>query len=201
MDISEKKELRRYCSAERLGLDRLTVKWASRLICSSLFELLKKRQAASVMLVYPIKNEPDLLPLVKILDREGISVGFPISVTDPVGLDFRKVRDTADMVTGTYGIHEPSSSAPPLELGASTVCVVPALAFDREGYRLGYGKGFYDRFLADFNGLSVGVTYDRLILDRLPRDKYDVCVDLIVTEGGVILPNEINKSTAHPEKE
>lgn len=202
MSISEqKRELRRHYSSHRSALDLLTVKWASGLIGQHLIDLIRKRRADSVLLFYPIKNEPNLLPLVRILNREGIAVGFPISVTDPVSLDFRRVTDLTDMSVGTYGICEPRKDAPTAQIGSRTICVVPALAFDREGYRLGYGKGFYDRFLADFNGLSVGVTYERLIADRLPKDQYDLCVDLIITEGGVILPDEIKKSNICPQGE
>ncbi len=198
--FEKKKELRRYYSEQRGGLDSLTVKYASFKICEHLLALIQRRRADTVLLFYPIKNEPDLLPLVNILNREGISVGFPISVTDPVSLDFRRVERVEDMEEGTYGICEPSKTAPSVEIGSSTVCVVPALAFDKEGYRLGYGKGFYDRFLADFEGLSVGVAYDIFVADELPRDKYDLCVDMIITQGGVILPNEVNKSTIRPQK-
>lgn len=202
MEIFEKKkELRRYYSAQRGGLDRLTVKYASLKISQHLFDLICRRRADSVLLFYPIKNEPDLLPLVSILNREGISVGFPISVTDPVSLDFRTVLSVDDMEVGAYGICEPSKNSPKAEISGRTVCVVPALAFDREGYRLGYGKGFYDRFLADFEGLSVGVTYDAFLTDSLPRDRYDLCVDMIITQGGVMLPDEVNKSIIRPEKQ
>ena len=201
MEIFEKKrELRRYYSSEREGLDRLTVKYASCKIGLCLHDLIQRRRADTVLLFYPIKNEPDLLPLVNILNREGIAVGFPISVTDPVSLDFRRVERIDDMETGAFGIFEPSKDSPKAELSSSTICVVPALAFDRDGYRLGYGKGFYDRFLADFKGLSVGVTYDGFIADSLPRDEYDLCVDMIITQGGVVLPDEVNKSIIYPEK-
>lgn len=199
--FEKKKELRRYYSEQRGGLESLTVKYASFKICEHLLDLIQRRRADTVLLFYPIKNEPDLRHLVEIFNREGISVGFPISVTDPVSLDFRRVERIDDMEVGAFGICEPSKTAPSVEIGSRTVCVVPALAFDREGYRLGYGKGFYDRFLADFEGLSVGVTYDALIVDELPRDKYDLCVDMIITQGGVILPDEVNKSNIRPEKE
>ena len=201
MEIFEKKkELRRVYSSKRAELDSLTVRQSSKTIREHLLTLIRARETDTVLLFYPIKNEPDLCPLVDELLAEGILVGFPISVTDPVSLDFRLVVSVVDMTAGAYGICEPSKTAPNLEIGSRTVCVVPALAFDKEGYRLGYGKGFYDRFLADFKGLSVGVTYDGFVVDSLPRDRYDLCVDMIITQGGEILPNEVNKSIICPEE-
>ena len=201
MDISEKKkELRRHYSSRRNALDVTKLRSASHKICDQLLRLIRDMHADTVLLFYPVKNEPDLRELVSILNRDGICTAFPISVTDPVSLDFRLVTDVDDMESGTYGIREPSRCASVPKISSSTVCVVPALAFDRHGFRLGYGKGFYDRFLADFDGVSVGVTYDGFIADELPCDGYDLCVDMIITEGGVILPDENDKSFIYPEK-
>ena len=201
MDISErKKELRRHYSSKRTALDTTYVQSASQEICDNLLRLIRDRHADTVLLFHPIKNEPDLRSLVSILNREGICTAFPISVTEPVGLDFHVVADVNDMEVGTYGIREPDKYAPMPKISSRSVCVVPALAYDRYGFRLGYGKGFYDRFLADFDGVSVGITYDGFIADKLPRDRYDLCVDTIITERGVILPDEIDKSIICPEK-
>ena len=68
------------------------------------------------------------------------------------------------------------------------ICIVPAVCFDRHGYRIGYGKGYYDRFLAGFGGTSVGFTLDCLLKDAVPRGRYDRAVDMIITEKGAVVP-------------
>ena len=65
------------------------------------------------------------------------------------------------------------------------ICIVPAIAFDKSGYRLGYGKGYYDRFLCNFNGISIGISYDECITQKLCVDSFDIPVDYIVTQSGV----------------
>ena len=63
---------------------------------------------------------------------------------------------------------------------------MPGIAFDRQGYRLGYGKGYYDRFLAVFSGTAAGLCFRELALERLPRGPQDRRVDVLVTEAGVL---------------
>ena len=62
---------------------------------------------------------------------------------------------------------------------------VPGIAFDDRGYRIGYGKGFYDRFLSSFDGSSIGVAYEDFILPVVPRGRFDEKVDVLLTENGV----------------
>jgi len=68
--------------------------------------------------------------------------------------------------------------------------VVPGVAFDRNGYRLGYGKGYYDRFLSEKQTFSIGLAYEFQILDKLPRGKHDRIMDAVATEDRIIKPGE-----------
>ena len=63
--------------------------------------------------------------------------------------------------------------------------MVPALAFDKKGFRLGYGKGFYDRYISRFGGVLAGFIYSGLVLDSVPRGRFDMSVDYLVTDKGV----------------
>jgi len=64
----------------------------------------------------------------------------------------------------------------------NSVCIVPGLSFDYDGFRLGYGKGYYDRFLSGFDGDSIGLCYGECVCKRLPHGRYDRAVDVLVTE-------------------
>lgn len=96
-------------------------------------------------------------------------------------LEHREFKGRARLVTNRWGVSEPLTGA--LVLPSELDCViVPGLAFDKRGYRLGYGKGFYDRFLADLNVPTIGVCFSQFLLDELPFDVYDVPVSSVVTE-------------------
>jgi 5-formyltetrahydrofolate cyclo-ligase len=112
------------------------------------------------------------------------SIAFPISLTDSLTLDFRTVSSLDELESGAYGIKEPREDSPKAILSERTLCVVPALAFDKQGFRLGYGKGYYDRFLKNFQGVSIGLCKDDFLADSLPTDKNDIPVDILITDTG-----------------
>ena len=86
-------------------------------------------------------------------------------------------------------IPEPPSDLPTFEPKGHCVCIVPGLAFDKNGYRIGYGKGYYDRFLKDFNGTKIGLCRCDFLKDALPVNEFDHKVDMIITEKGIIVPH------------
>ena len=98
-----------------------------------------------------------------------------------------------ELTPGIFGSPEPSETAlrvSDTELSRpDAFALIPALAYDREGYRLGYGKGDYDRFLSGFGGTSAGIFYSDLLFNQLPRGFFDRKVSLLVSDRGVILPD------------
>ncbi|MDO4263052.1 MAG: 5-formyltetrahydrofolate cyclo-ligase [Deinococcus sp.] len=80
------------------------------------------------------------------------------------------------------GVRQPPKDTPQVPASEVDAVVLPALAFDRRGFRLGYGGGFYDRFLAGFTGPTIGVTPSALLLDEVPREAHDIALHWIVTE-------------------
>lgn len=106
---------------------------------------------------------------------------------------FYIVKSLDDLSEGAYGLLEPEpekcSAVSDFE---NCLCLVPGLAFDREGYRLGFGKGYYDRFLLDSKVLTVSLCYTKCVYDRLPRGFYDRPVDILITEK-YTLDTRLNK--------
>lgn len=101
-------------------------------------------------------------------------------------IEFFSIKSKNDLVSGSYGILEPKHDISPQNLFSDkSVCVVPGLSFDSRGYRLGFGKGYYDRFLSDFNGAKVGVCYESFLCEHLPSDDYDISVGYLITEKDV----------------
>jgi 5-formyltetrahydrofolate cyclo-ligase len=188
---NEKNELRRQYTQIR---DSMTPKEKqeadSRII--RLFTSLSSYRFASLVLLYaPIKSEIDITPVLEMALKDGKKVALPLCEKEPGVMTFRLITDPSDLVPGSFGVMEPRADAPlctkEMLKATDAIVAVPALAFDKKGFRLGYGKGYYDRFLADFGGVSVGLVYRRLLLNNLPRGFYDRRVDLLISESGVTL--------------
>jgi 5-formyltetrahydrofolate cyclo-ligase len=155
-------------------------------ICRLLEGTVSFRYAQTVLLYYPLLGEVDIRPLLADSIALGKQVGLPVT-REGGEMDFRLITDLQkDLLPGRFGILEPREGCPLFQKEEEgTILVVPALSFDRDGFRLGYGKGYYDRYMTDFSVLSVGLCYESFVEKRLPRGKYDRSVSLLVTEKGV----------------
>lgn len=182
MTFEDKKSARAHFLALRSSLSPSLRNQKSEKICERLLRTKDFLACDTILLYYPIKSEPNTLLLFQKAIDAGVSVAFPISDTKSYSLDFRSIGSLDDMSTGAYGICEPSPDSPRAKITEKTICIVPALSFDAEKNRLGYGKGFYDRFLKGFSGKSIGITYSELICERLPFDENDIRVDEIITD-------------------
>lgn len=98
-------------------------------------------------------------------------------------MDFWPIQDLNALEKSSFGVLEPIAGKIPEDIDRAGVCIVPGLAFDQAGFRLGYGRGYYDRFLADNPGLfTVGLCYEELFVEDLPRDEHDLPVDMVITQ-------------------
>ncbi len=127
-------------------------------------------------------SELDTTPLFTGLRGRGLVVCYPRCAGQR--LLFVPATDLASLASGAYGIPEPPGE--PLALERLDAVIVPGLAFDRRGGRLGYGGGYYDRTLASLGACRIGLGFSMQIVDLLPADGHDVPLDAIVTEAGVI---------------
>lgn len=127
-----------------------------------------------------IQHEIDPAPLLAALDARGLTLALPAISAD--ALVFRAWRPGLPLVPGAFGIEEPGASAVRLE---PDVVLVPLLAFDRRGHRLGYGAGYYDRALAALRAgagvRAVGLAFDFQGVEVLPSDGHDEPLDAVVT--------------------
>ena len=140
------------------------------------------QNASSLLLYAPVGGEIDLLPLVRIARKLGKPVAFPRCNPTDCTMQFYELKPDARLTRGAYGIPEPAADAPLLLPDAKSLCILPGLTFDREGNRLGYGKGYYDRYLKEFPGITVGAVYASLVVVRVPTDPHDLPADLLFTE-------------------
>ena len=148
----------------------------------SLSRVIARLPGGLVAAVWPLPGEPDLRPLLHDLHARGRSVLLPETTPRGQALLFRRWTPACTMLPGRFGTHAPDG-----QLATPDVVLVPFLAFDRRGRRLGYGGGYYDRTLAGLpHGLSVGFGYASQEVEAVPIEPHDRPLDLIVTERGTV---------------
>lgn len=174
-----KKELRRAVRERIAGLDTAYIAESDARICDRLLEIEEINGAGLILAYYSMGREVDTHSFIERLRAVGKTVALPVCEK---GGFMRFVEYTGRMSTGLLGISEPEGGAEIIP-ARDAVMIVPALAFDAGGYRLGQGGGYYDRYLAANNVFSVGIGRESLLLDRAPREEHDMPVNILVTEG------------------
>lgn len=185
-----KEQLRRHVRQILASLPDNRVATDSR-ICSQLESLADSTTADSLAAFMAIRGEPDTTPFLTRWLASGRRLFLPRYMTGTGSYELVPVRNlTADLVPGRYNILEPNPTIPgiypPFTASLISLWLVPALAFDRSGNRLGRGKGFYDRLLAHADGVKVGVAYDCQLVDAIPSEPHDMRMNRIVTESHIV---------------
>jgi 5-formyltetrahydrofolate cyclo-ligase len=140
------------------------------------------QSARTILFFAPLPDEPDVWPLLeKLLPTKKICA---LPAFDPTSQAYsaRRVRNLiTDLSIGNFGIREPSAACPEIAFGDLDLILVPGVAFDVKGHRLGRGKGFYDRLLAKVCGVKCGVAFDQQIVKVVAAEAHDIRMDFIVT--------------------
>ena len=180
-----KKELRREVRRRIASLDEKELEKSNEAIYNNLSMLPELQAAKRVFLYLSVGHEVDTRRLIRSLAAAGKTVALPVSL--PKGrMYFAEYREDALQDGTVIDIPEPDATAERLEPAKGEVMIVPGLCYDREGYRLGQGGGYYDRFISAHALFTVGVGRDALLMERVPRGVYDVSVRCLVTESGVL---------------
>lgn len=187
MYIKNIRELKKNLRAQyRKSRERLDPKKKAGMDSAILERILSLREysGSRVLFTYVSKQiEVDTFGLIRTALAGGKRVGVPLCLPEICGMNFYEIRSTDSLREGTYGVLEPEPCPDGLLLQEQGgLCVVPGLSFDSQGYRLGYGKGYYDRFLADFTGITVGLCYSDCVRWNLPHGFYDRPIDILITE-------------------
>lgn len=124
-------------------------------------------------------------PVMESARNDGKRVAVPRCVKGSCELTFHYIESVGDLAAGAFGIPEPLPRCEECSSFEGALCVVPALCCDRRGHRMGYGRGYYDRFLARFGGVSCGVVFEDFFLDEIPTEPTDMPLDMTVTEKAV----------------
>jgi len=188
-DHERKRELRQHVLAERAKLPAETRAAFSREAMRRLLQFEPLGRCRTVMAFYPFRDEIDTRPFLQAALERGQDIWLPLSVPQE-----RKIipnRYTGDEVLrqGAYGIWEPDPAlAEPVDLARLQAVLVPGVAFDPRGGRMGYGAGYYDRFLAQISQplLLIGCGFSCQVVERVPMEPHDLRMHVIATENGLI---------------
>ena len=178
MSKLDKSSLRRVLLQQRQSMSVEDWQHKSNLICDRLKTLTLFQEAQTILAYFSFRQEADLSPLFD-LDKNW---AFPRCVGKSL---VWHLWQPGKLQTGKYGIKEPLSTAPAIAPISADLILVPAVACDNRGYRLGYGGGFYDRLLSSkpvSNTPTIGIVFDFAYGVRVPKDPWDISLNFVCTE-------------------
>ncbi len=184
----EKKTIREEILGNKEEIDKNTLNSYSDSIINTLYNTEYYKSAKTIMTFISFGAEVDTHNFIKTSIANGKRIVVPITIPKTKGLKLSEVLNFDELEIGFYDILTPKEEfiryVDPSEVD---LIIVPGVAFDREGYRIGYGGGYYDRFLADLDHVTkISLAFDMQIIEKIPRDHYDIPVNYIITEKEII---------------
>jgi 5-formyltetrahydrofolate cyclo-ligase len=181
---TEKQALRKRLLEDIDALPEAYIVQSDEGIYKNVVSLTEFNRAETIFCYYGIGREPDTVRIIETALEMGKTVTLPVCFKGGV-MEARAIEDLGELRESRIHLMEPLDSVRVISPGALDFIVVPALTYDRNGYRLGRGGGFYDRFLSGVNAFTVGVTRQRLLRDTVPCEAHDVPVACVVTEESI----------------
>ncbi|MEE1155448.1 MAG: 5-formyltetrahydrofolate cyclo-ligase [Acutalibacteraceae bacterium] len=177
-----KTQLRRKYKTIRNNISSINRKLYSDVIVQKIFNLQEFKNAETVFVYVNIGDEVETLEIIKKALQLGKKVAVPYCIPNTCLMDFYYIDSINQLQKGSFGVPEPNPNCCKKAEVKKGLIIVPALSFDLQGYRMGYGKGYYDRYLSDFFGVSVGICYSHTISKCTLRGVFDRRVNYIITE-------------------
>ncbi|MCR5420070.1 MAG: 5-formyltetrahydrofolate cyclo-ligase [Lachnospiraceae bacterium] len=188
MMCTDKKELRKKLITIRNSLSREEREVYNRSVRERFFSLPQYGKAQVVLIYASYNNEVDTCEIIDKCLKEGKKVACPLCITDNNDnlMDFYFINTREDLICGYKGIMEPDKNKTVKVTKESLkqgILIIPMVGYDREGNRLGYGKGFYDRFISEHDEIgTIGLAYKCQEYPRIPADSFDRSPDVIINE-------------------
>ncbi len=179
----EKKELRLRVREELSALSRSELVRGDNALFARFLALPQVEAAEIIFAFWGIPGkEPDTARLIRELVRRGKTVGLPRMLPGR-RMEVRRCDPDRPLVKVSFGISEPGEDCPLIQREDIDLTLVPAVCYDRRGFRLGFGGGYYDRWLEHFSGVTVGLCREAVLQDRVPTEAHDAKVGILLTEG------------------
>lgn len=141
--------------------------------------------AKSVMLYIPLGKEVDTSGIINDALKRGKNVLVPVTDSETYEISAYRITENSEFEKGTFSVFEPKDKES-FDKNEIDVIIVPGIAFDRNGGRVGFGKGCYDKFLKNTKAIKIGFCYDFQLADRIETDANDISMDYIITEKEII---------------
>ena len=180
----QKIELRERYKALRREMSPEEKNAADRAVLKNVQRLWQYGKADTLLCYVSTDIEVDTQTLIRQALVQGKRVAVPRCVPHTRDMEFYYIARLEELSPGCFGVLEPTPDPERLwRPEGESLCLVPALCYDLAGYRLGYGKGYYDRFLAQFEGFVAGICYSSCVQRRLPHGRYDRPAEVLVTDA------------------
>ncbi|MDD9953552.1 MAG: 5-formyltetrahydrofolate cyclo-ligase [Candidatus Woesearchaeota archaeon] len=174
-----KATIREEMLTKRKSMDPADIAWRNTEITEHLRMCDGYVDAKKVLFYLPMQNEVDVTPLLA-----DVAVKHLLPYIEDDEIKASLITDPEDLVAGPHGTKEPRVKERDEYFD---VVLVPGVAFDKQKNRIGYGKGYYDKFLATTTAYKIGLAYQNQIVPLLPTEDHDVPMDIVITEEGIIL--------------
>lgn len=188
-----KKEFRKKVLSERKMKDKDFITTNSNIITEKLLKMDCVKNASNIMLYLDFNNEVATDHLINELIALGKTVTSPITLVEERLLIPAQITDLETGIKfGAYNIREPKPDSPTVDIRDLDLVIVPAVAYSEDCYRLGYGGGYYDRFIEKLrnDAVTVGIAFELQIYPEVPTEEHDAQLDYIVTESRTLTPNK-----------
>ncbi len=177
-----KSEIRKFIIEKRKKLSKKEIYEKSSIVGEEFLKSEYYKNSRVIMSYVSIKNEVDTGYINGKILIDGKKLILPKTDMETNNIIPLEIKNINELIEGRYGILEPEDNEKNIiDLENIDIVIVPAVAFDKEGYRIGFGKGYYDRFLKEYEGIKIGIAYDFQIIDRVPIESHDMKVDFIIT--------------------
>lgn len=178
----EKRRLRKNIKKKILNLPNEYCYQVDEIICNKVINLVEWKKAETVFCYVSTGNEVNTFPILKEALKSSKRLVVPKIISKGI-MEACHIANLEELEPGKYGILEPNSNSSSIEPLEINLCIIPCLACTKEGERLGYGGGYYDRYLKRVSGVKIALCRSEMLMHNVPTGRYDVIMDRVITES------------------
>lgn len=177
-----KQDLRARSKERRRNMEPEEKRMLDKAIAENVRRLKEYKPAKTILIYMSTPIEVDTVEIIKNAWADGKKVAVPRCIPETRNMEFHYIDNLDCLSVGSFSVLEPDESRPIVTDFTGCLMIVPGMHFDMKGYRIGYGKGYYDRYMVRFSGVSAGVCYSNELKPFLYHGRYDRHVGIVVTD-------------------
>lgn len=188
----QKRQIRKKISNISSNLDKNYRRKSSRTIAELLFSMQSYQEAQTIFCFVGMETEVDTIPIIEDALKKGKRVSVPLMISKGI-MVAKEIHSIEELSAHAYGILEPSENNLTVEPSEIDLAVVPCLSCSHKGVRLGYGGGYYDRYMQETHFTRICICFEKLTNEEIPMSHFDLKMDMLITEIGIFNFLEDNK--------